>query len=166
MMISARTLDFYGVLQVDPRAEMTVIQAAYHALARRVHPDHTGNHGTSPAMAVLNRAYGVLRDPSQRTAYDASRTASRPIASATEAAKATEPGSAPADGGASGSTLHFGRYQGWTLQQLARHDPDYLEWLRRHSSGVGYRRQIDEIQAAKRTAALAANPQPVGRRRR
>ena len=162
MMISARSLDLYGILQVDPRAEMTVIQAAYHALARRVHPDHSGNDATSPAMAILNRAYGVLRDPSQRSAYDASRIASKPIASATEAAHTT----GPADGGASGSTLYFGRYQGWTLQQLARHDPDYLDWLRRHSSGVGYRRQIDEIQAAKRTAAVAASPAQAAARRR
>lgn len=168
MMISARTLDLYGILQVDPRAEPTVIQAAYRALARRVHPDHSGNDASSSAMAILNRAYGVLRDPSQRTAYDATRSASqRATETPAQTASPAQPGAAAADRSTAANILNFGRYQGWTLQQLARHDPEYLEWLRRHSSGVGYRRQIDEILAAKRAAAMAANPpQATGRRRR
>jgi hypothetical protein len=59
--------------------------------------------------------------------------------------------------------LGFGRYEGWTLQQVGRQDPDYLEWLRRHSSGVGYRREIDTILAAKQAAAT---PPPVTKARR
>jgi uncharacterized protein (DUF3820 family) len=39
-------------------------------------------------------------------------------------------------------TVDFGRYAGWTLKDLLRHDPDYLRWLYRHSSGVRYRYQI------------------------
>jgi curved DNA-binding protein CbpA len=160
MMISARALDLYGILQVDSRAELTVIQAAYHALARRVHPDQSGKDASSSAMALLNRAYGVLRDPSQRSAYDISRSAPQATPRA-ETAAAVPVGEVPA------GAMSFGRYQGWTLQQIARQDPEYLEWLRRHSSGIAYRRQIDEILAAKRAAFLAANPpQPAGRRRR
>ncbi len=40
------------------------------------------------------------------------------------------------------SELDFGRYAGWTLRDLARHDPDYLRWLSRHSSGLRYRSEI------------------------
>ena len=43
--------------------------------------------------------------------------------------------------------LTFGRYEGWTIDDLARHDPDYLRWLRRHSSGLRYRTQIDKALA-------------------
>ena len=38
--------------------------------------------------------------------------------------------------------LDFGRYTGWSLHDLARHDPDYLRWLSRHSSGVRFRAEI------------------------
>jgi curved DNA-binding protein CbpA len=47
--------------------------------------------------------------------------------------------------------LDFGRYAGMTLAQVARTDPQYLEWLKRHSSGFRYRRQIDELLAAAAT---------------
>jgi uncharacterized protein (DUF3820 family) len=41
--------------------------------------------------------------------------------------------------------LDFGRYQGWTLADLARTDPDYLRWLRRHSSGLRFRSEINRL---------------------
>jgi curved DNA-binding protein CbpA len=41
--------------------------------------------------------------------------------------------------------LDFGRYQGWSLRDLARHDPDYLRWLSRHSSGIRYRAEIQRL---------------------
>lgn len=169
MTVMTRGVDLYGVLQVDPRAEASVIQAAYHALARRVHPDHSRTDDTAPAMALLNRAYGVLRDPQQRREYDRTRVEPEPMVTPTapeptfheqRPAPMTVP---PTAGPAGGSMLTFGRYDGWTMQQVARHDPEYLEWLRRHSSGVGYRREIDAILAAKRAAAA---PAPVARGRR
>jgi curved DNA-binding protein CbpA len=169
MTIATSGLDLYGILQVDPRAEPSVIQAAYRTLALRVHPDHSQNDDTAPSMEMLNRAYGVLRDPTQRRQYDETRspTAALPIAppsfaqpssSVSERLRPTSD-----DRGASSMTVTFGRYEGWTLQQIARQDPEYLEWLRRHSSGIGYRRQIDEILDAQRTAAAIAAP---NRRRR
>jgi hypothetical protein len=44
--------------------------------------------------------------------------------------------------------LEFGRYEGWKLKDLARHDPDYLIWLSRHSSGVRYRNLIFTLVGA------------------
>ncbi|HEY7847381.1 MAG TPA: DnaJ domain-containing protein [Candidatus Limnocylindria bacterium] len=41
--------------------------------------------------------------------------------------------------------LNFGRYEGWSLADLARHDPAYLRWLARHSSGLRYRREISKV---------------------
>ena len=160
----ATGLDFYSILQVVPQAHPNVIQGAYRALARVLHPDQSRTDATEPAMALLNRAYGVLRDPEQRKAYDTARTSVQQPGPATRSVAA-----GPGNGGqplardAKGTLMTFGRYRGWTLEQLAKQDPEYLVWLKRHSSGIGYRRQIEEILEAKR---VAAQPEPVRGRRR
>lgn len=142
------TPDAYAVLQVDPSAELIVIQAAYRALARRFHPD--GDAPDIAKMAELNHAFGVLRDPVSRAQYDAQRQALR-----TRAVPITQP-QTPTEVGASRpavtdhSVLDFGRYQGWTISDLARRDPDYLRWLSRHSSGIRFRSAI--------SAALPRDP--------
>jgi curved DNA-binding protein CbpA len=41
--------------------------------------------------------------------------------------------------------LNFGRYEGWSLTELAKQDPAYLRWLARHSSGLRYRREIAKV---------------------
>ena len=41
--------------------------------------------------------------------------------------------------------LDFGRYEGWSLLDLAKHDQAYLRWLARHSSGLRYRRDIARV---------------------
>jgi hypothetical protein len=38
--------------------------------------------------------------------------------------------------------LDFGRYKGWSIGQIATHDPDFLEWLQRSPSGRQYRAEI------------------------
>lgn len=65
--------DHYKVLQVDPEADPEVIQAAYHRLARKFHPD-VGGAADAERMARLNAAWEVLRDPVRRAAYDRERT--------------------------------------------------------------------------------------------
>lgn len=44
--------------------------------------------------------------------------------------------------------LDFGRYAGWSIADLARQDPDYLQWLSRHSSGIRYRTEIAKVLEA------------------
>ena len=46
------------------------------------------------------------------------------------------------DQGAYGEVIDFGRYSGWRIADLAGHDPDYLRWLSRHSTGVRFRHAI------------------------
>lgn len=41
--------------------------------------------------------------------------------------------------------LDFGRYEGWSLYDLAKQDPTYLRWLARHSSGLRFRREIARV---------------------
>jgi len=53
--------------------------------------------------------------------------------------------STPPPGQPSGSVLNFGRYDGWSLGEIARTDLEYVEWLDRTPIGRPYRQEIDEI---------------------
>jgi hypothetical protein len=48
-------------------------------------------------------------------------------------------------GDPSGSVLNFGRYAGWSLGEVGRRDPDYIEWLDRMPIGRPYRDELDAI---------------------
>jgi curved DNA-binding protein CbpA len=162
--------DAYEILQVHPSALPEVVEAAYRVLALVHHPDRNGNRDHR-AMTDLNWAYSVLHDPERRIEYDRSRVPvsidpeARPepasergslmqrMQRASEAATEREAES-PIN-----AVIDFGRYAGMTLGQLARTDPGYLEFLRRHSAGVRYRHQIDAVLGAlamRRAAAAAA----------
>jgi curved DNA-binding protein CbpA len=136
--------DAYRVLQVHPEAEDVVIQSAYRALARIYHPD--GQSSDPGRMAQLNEAYEHLRDPGRRRAYDArlrmTRAHAVPIVPAPQRVQA---GAAYAPHAAPDRVLDFGRYSGWRIGDLARHDPDYLRWLCRHSSGLRFRDAIVRV---------------------
>jgi curved DNA-binding protein CbpA len=128
----------------------------FRALARRYHPD--GEAPDMARMAVLNRAYALVRTPELRQAYDQRRSGLRsvgpgfsesrvnvgpgresaPLAPFARAAHRGGRGHQPAS-----PVLAFGRYLGWSLAEIARHDSDYLRWLSRHSAGLRFR---DEIQ--------------------
>ena len=51
----------------------------------------------------------------------------------------------PPPGNPSGSLVTFGRYDGWTLGEIARTDLEYLEWLDRMPIGRTYQAEIDVI---------------------
>jgi curved DNA-binding protein CbpA len=140
--MTAPTSDPYTVLQVVPNADQEVIDAAFRALARKYHPDRDATRRAAEKMAELNLAYALIRDPKLRAAHDRARRVT--IAGVTVSAVAT-PNSAPLRSSEGGSVLTFGRYAGWALRDIARHDPDYLLWLSRHSSGIRYRTEIYEI---------------------
>lgn len=65
--------DLYEVLQVSPRAEQDVIEAAYKRLAQKYHPDLNPHPDNLPRMQELNAAYAVLRDAQKREQYDLER---------------------------------------------------------------------------------------------
>jgi DnaJ-class molecular chaperone len=62
--------DYYDVLGVSPDAGAAEIKRAYRQLARRYHPDISGEDRAGTFLEV-SRAYEVLRDPERRRSYDA-----------------------------------------------------------------------------------------------
>jgi hypothetical protein len=68
------TKNYYAILQVDPRAEPEVIEAAYRRLSRKYHPDVRGDADAGQRMREFNEAFEVLSDPAQRRAYDRRRS--------------------------------------------------------------------------------------------
>ena len=75
--------DYYGVLGVDKDASQIEIDRQYKREAAKHHPDRGGSE---ERMKSLNEAYGVLKDDSLRSSYDASLQSRRPT---------TPPGFAP-----------------------------------------------------------------------
>ena len=150
---------------VHPRADQEVITVVYRHLAKRFHPDRDPSPEAQSRMAELNEAYEILDDPQKRARYDellaGGRTASarpsrreeppkpRPASTPTPAAEPTDPygdaGPPPANPEAVGSSMTFGRYRGWALNQVARVDRDYIEWLARTPAGRTYRQELDQL---------------------
>ena len=154
--------DHYRTLQVDPEAELEIITAAFRVLARRLHPDRDITGVEEYRMAELNRAYAVLRDPEKRRQYDAERTLLQPMGPGNGTDGPPRRGGLAArwHGGDGAETsvqaapeptetrLNFGRYAGMTLREIAGQDTEYLRWLSRHSSGLRYRAEIEQILGA------------------
>jgi curved DNA-binding protein CbpA len=185
-------VDPYEILQVDPRADVEVVKAAYRVLARRHHPD-TG--GDPARMAELNEAWAIVGDRLRRARFDAGRRRARARDAAFEAmtrataADTSDPmpvmrtdregssGRTSPDARGSwaaspsraerfasrgdGPVLDFGRYVGWSIPELSRHDPDYLLWLERTPAGRGYRSDIQRA-LAERERPLATMTRPSG----
>lgn len=61
--------DYYDVLGVSADAGAEEIKRAYRQLARRYHPDISGDD-RGAAFLEVSRAYEVLRNPSRRRSYD------------------------------------------------------------------------------------------------
>jgi curved DNA-binding protein CbpA len=222
--------DPYKVLQVDPEAEVEVIEAAFRRLARKYHPDVMPGPEAAARMVALNRAWDLLRDPRRRALVDrqridaaASRTSGPQRPAPTQRPAGTRPAAGPAASGSgsappgayrsaanpavadpqtsaggaragrdagsgnwssgrssigggydpatmraadgpgaagpppgnpSGSVLRFGRYEGWSLGEIAGRDLEFLEWLDRMPIGRPYRDEIDALlrRARRRTA--------------
>ena len=91
--------DYYRILQVDPAAESTVIEAVYHRLARKYDPKTNPDPSAAAHLAQIRAAYETLSDPQRRTLYDVARGLALRVA-ALEAAVPPLRTLAPASSGA------------------------------------------------------------------
>lgn len=145
-MKSDPRLTHYKVLMLAETADQEIISTVYRKLAQRYHPDVASNPEAARRMAEINEAYATLRDPEKRRRYDewlASRRDRRASDKSIHQQGDVRVGAAgPAEGPPSGSIVDFGRYSGWTLGQIKRRDPEFLEWLMRAPAGRVYRAEI------------------------
>jgi curved DNA-binding protein CbpA len=138
--------DPYRILGVLPEADPDVIRAAYRVLARKLHPDNQAGPAdpvTDRKIKDLNWAYAQVRDPEARLRFERGRVAMAPPTPA----EARTHGAAHSDAeyDPTRAKLDFGRYQGWTLRDVAKRDIEYVQWLRRHASGARFRTAIDQL---------------------
>jgi tetratricopeptide (TPR) repeat protein len=83
ILLRFQTAGLYEVLTVPPEASPEEIQAAYHKLAKRYHPDCFQSMEFSAelrakaekAFAIINEAYVTLKDPASRARYNEKRIA-------------------------------------------------------------------------------------------
>lgn len=147
----------YEVLGVSRFATWPEIRSAFRALARRYHAD--GQSPDQARMAAVNAAYEALERCFGATidaaATDATVSSAVPVgpgwSAGSHAAGPTHPpagsllGRIRAARHVDSPTLDFGQYAGWRIADVAEHDPRYLVWLSRHSSGIRFRRAIELV---------------------
>jgi curved DNA-binding protein CbpA len=145
---------YYKQLMLAEIADQEIISTVYRKLAQRYHPDIDTSPEAAKRMAEINEAYATLRNPEKRARYDAWLTSRRDRRRGDRLiVRQTEPGygtAGPPHGPAHGSVVDFGRYQGWTLGQIKRHDPEFLEWLLRAPAGHRFRAEINQMLASRR----------------
>jgi curved DNA-binding protein CbpA len=140
---------FYKTLMLAEIADEEIISTVYRKLAQRFHPDVDPSPEAAHRMAEINEAYATLRNAEKRRKYDhwlASRRDRRRTdrlivpQGDVSMGPAGEPPGPPL-----GSVVDFGRYQGWTLGQIKRRDPEFLEWLMRAPAGHRFRAEISQM---------------------
>lgn len=120
----------------DPVARETYDRALAEAAASRGSVQTSRWHAAPPPAAMPGR--GPSRaDPlsagSERGAWTSTGS------------PATGPAAASATTGASHAVIDFGRYAGMSVAEVARRDPDYLEWFARTVSGRRFGPEIEGL---------------------
>ncbi len=140
---------FYAMLMLAENADVELISTVYRKLAQRYHPDVDTSAEAARRMAEINDAYATLRDTDKRRGYDqwlkTRRDRRRNDRLILQQGDITYGTAGVPEGPPAGSLLDFGRYQGWTIGQIKRRDPDYLEWLLRVPIGQRYRDEIGRV---------------------
>lgn len=62
-------VDYYAILEESPTCSSRALEAAYHSLAKRYHPDHADDADVRKFTEVIS-AYKALKDPQDRARYD------------------------------------------------------------------------------------------------
>ena len=72
----------------------------------------------------------------------------------------------PPPGRPSGSVLGFGVFKGWSLGEVIRFDPGYLEWLADRPEGLPYLTELKALRAGAMAEQGLKRPARAARRRR
>jgi hypothetical protein len=108
-------------------------------------------------MKRLNTAWDVLRDPKKRGAYDAERDVravaeghpvpprSSSLGGSVQAKSLVDDHAGPPPGNAYGPVVTFGRYEGWSIGEIARVDKPFLECVKGAQAGRHLTHQIAEL---------------------
>ncbi len=67
--MSVGAVNYYDLLQINPRAELETILRVYRLFAARYHPDNLET-GDAERFRSIQKAYEVLSDPRSRAEYD------------------------------------------------------------------------------------------------
>jgi curved DNA-binding protein CbpA len=67
--MAVSSINYYDLLQINPRAEIETIERVYRIMAARYHPDNKQT-GDPDRFRQLTEAYQLLRDPARRKEYD------------------------------------------------------------------------------------------------
>jgi molecular chaperone DnaJ len=62
--------DYYGILEVNPKADQQTIKKAYRRLVKQFHPDRQRGNEDCDRIILINAAYEVLGDAENRLRYD------------------------------------------------------------------------------------------------
>ena len=68
-MAEAPFIDFYELLELNPKASSDAIEQMYRIIGKRYHPE-VGTQKDAEKFKMVTHAYQTLRDPSRRAAYD------------------------------------------------------------------------------------------------
>lgn len=69
-VLSYKSTQYYEVLAVEKSSSDSEIKKSYRKLAIKLHPDKNPHPRASEAFKLLNKAWGVLSDPSKKRIFD------------------------------------------------------------------------------------------------
>jgi len=142
----------------EPRARAAYDRSRSMAGGSRLGRSSTTDTRASDRRSATGGTRPASQDPSQATRERPPETISRDWTSGRstqgggfdESMRAADGlgAAGPPPGRPSGSVLTFGRYNGWSLGEIARRDLEFIEWLDRTPIGRTYREEIDDILRA------------------
>ncbi len=148
---------------VGTSARVVAADGKAYAGSRPSHPGRRGAAtraaGTWPFPGVQDPSAGMFTSSARPTSpnWTTGRSTEGGTGYDTRAAGAGSAG--PAPGNPSGSLITFGRYDGWTIGEIARTDPEYLEWLDRMPIGRTYQAEIDTILRKQGRRLIVTEPE-------
>ena len=113
-------------------------------------------HAPSRARPAASSATAAAPPATPKPAWPEGRPGFKRYDAKPRGARAT-PGNTPDPATQQGTVLDFGRYKGWSLREIAKEDPAFLEWFVRMPIARPYVREINELlgEIGRRNAAEA-----------